>query len=81
MNWNLWFKDNRSFLLTLLCIVGSLTLAFVKDLDVTMLLPALLGIYVTKRATEKVSAHVNARKDVDADLSDIIKTLDNQGPK
>lgn len=77
MDWNKWFKDNRSFILTFICISGSIALAFKKDVDLSLLLPSLLGIYVTGRTSEKVSAHFNARKDEDADLADIIKTLDN----
>jgi len=43
-------KPYATFVLTLISIVGSLVLAFTKDTDVTMLLPTLLGIYVSAKA-------------------------------
>lgn len=66
------FKDNRAFTLCSVALLGSLALGFVKDLDVNLLIPAILGIYITGRTTEKVSAHYNARQDVDADVEKIV---------
>ena len=79
MKFQRWLKDNRGFVLTLICICGSLVLKSQgRDLDLDILLPSILGIYITGRTSEKVSAHINSRLDPDADLADVIKTLDNQ---
>jgi hypothetical protein len=73
-----WLKDNRSFLLCLIGTLGVLGLAYTKDTNIDLLLPTVIGIYVTGRTSQKISAHYNARHDEDADVVDIIKSLDNQ---
>jgi len=78
MSWGKWFKDNRSFILCLIGTLGTLFLAYTKGIDIELLLPTIIGIYVTGRTSQKISAHYNARQDTDADVVDIIRILDNQ---
>ncbi len=68
-------RPYATFFLTSVSIVGALILAFTKDVDITMLLPTLLGIYVSGKATERVSAHYNARSDPNADTAEVIKSV------
>lgn len=66
-------KGYLLFWLTFISIAGSLCLAFFKDVDVTILLPALLGIYATHSFGKAASAHWNARHDSDADVEKIVE--------
>jgi hypothetical protein len=75
--WYNRFKDNRTFLMCAVSIVGVIGLNFYNGLDISILLPTIIGIYATSRTTQKVSAHYNARQDTDSDLDNIIKTMDN----
>jgi hypothetical protein len=68
-------KSYLSFWLTFLSISGSLYLGYTKGIDLTVLLPALLGIYVTNRTAEKVSTHWAASKDADADTEKVIEMI------
>jgi hypothetical protein len=68
-------KNYLSFWLTFLCILGALGLAYTKGLDITMLLPSLLGIYITNRTAEKASAHWAASKDQSADTEKVIEMI------
>jgi len=53
-------KSYMTALLTLISICGILALAFIKNVDIQILLPTILGIYVGGKTTQKVSAHINA---------------------
>jgi hypothetical protein len=75
------FKDNRSFILCLIALVGALGLAYGKGVDVSMLVPTILGLYITGRTTEKVSAHMNARMDSDADFEKVAAMTDGSEHK
>ena len=68
-------KNYLSFQLTLICVVGSLYLGYTNGIDLTLLLPAILGIYVTNRTAEKVSTHWAASKDPTADTEKVIEMI------
>jgi len=68
-------KNYLSFVLTLISILGSLALAWCKNTDVGALLPALLGIYVVGRTSQKGMAYFAASKDKKADTRAVIKDL------
>lgn len=69
-------KPYMTALLTLISIVGILALAFIRDVDIQILLPTVLGIYVGGKTTQKVSAHINARGDTVANTEHVIDKLD-----
>lgn len=71
-------KGYLLFWLTLLCIVGSLALAAFKDVDVTILLPSLLGIFAAHSFGKTASAHLNARKDTDADVEKVVEMTNDR---
>lgn len=66
------FKGYGTFFLTLISIIGSLALAFSKDVDVSILLPSLLGIYVGVHGGVKASNTWAASKDQNADTNKVI---------
>ena len=68
-------KNYLSFLLTLISILGALGLAYFKGVDVSSLLPTLLGIYVVSKATEKSSMVWAASKDANANSGEVIKEM------
>jgi len=73
-------KNYLSFFLTLICIVGSLALAWFKGIPLDMLLPSLLGIYVLGRTGQKGMAYFAASKDETADTRAVIQDLDGIKP-
>jgi uncharacterized membrane protein YadS len=72
-------KQSLSFVLTFIALLGVLALAWFKDVDVQMLLPSILGIYIVGRTTHKVSAVWAASKDPNADTHKAIETFDSPG--
>lgn len=71
-------KNKLSFILTLLSIIGIFVLAWYKNLDVQMLLPSVLGIYVLGRTTTNVSATWAASKDPNADTLKVVEMVDKK---
>ena len=69
-------KQNLSFVLTFISVVGLLNLAFFKGVDISMSLPAVLGIYIGARAGQKSLAIYAASKDETADTHAIIRDLE-----
>jgi uncharacterized membrane protein YfcA len=70
------FASNRSFILTILCIVGAFTLAFLRpgtETAVLTTLPVILGAYIGAKATEKVMSVKEAAKDPECDTAEVIK--------
>lgn len=74
-------KQNLSFVLTFISIIGLLTLAFYKGVDISMSLPAVLGIYVGARAGQKSLAIYAASKDENADTHAVIRDLEGASKK
>lgn len=70
-----FIRQYLSFVLTLLGMIASTTLAFNGKADATVLLPTLLAIYIGGRTSEKMSAHWAASKDVDADTELVIQQV------
>lgn len=71
-------KNKLSFILTLLSIVGVFVLAWYKNIDIQMLLPSILGIYVIGRTTSSVSTTWAASKDPNADTLKAIEMIDKK---
>jgi len=69
-------KNKLSFVLTLLSILGVLALAWFKAINIEILLPSLLGIYVAGRTAHKVSAGIAASKDPNANTAEVLATFD-----
>jgi len=68
-------KNYLSFFLTLISIVGVLLLAWFKGIELDLLLPSLLGLYITGRTVEKSSAHWSASKDSAANTEKVIEMV------
>lgn len=66
-------RDNRSFLLTFISTVGVLILGY-RGTDIAILLPTILGLYITNRSAQKVSAHWATSKN--PDCHDAIKSIE-----
>jgi len=62
-----------TFILTFISIIGALGLAYFKDVDIVVLLPSILGIYVSGQSVGRVSAQWAASKDGTADTQQVIK--------
>lgn len=71
-------KNKLSFILTLLSIIGVFVLAWYKNIDIQMLLPSILGIYVIGRTTTNVSTAWAASKDPDADTLKAVEMIDKK---
>lgn len=74
---NINIKAYATMIMTFICIVGALALAFVKDVDITTLLPTILGIYVGAKAAVAGNGAWAASKDMNCDTASIIKDTDN----
>lgn len=72
----IYMKNKLSFILTLLSLIGIFALAWHKDLDIQMLLPSVLAIYVLGRTTTNVSTAWAASKDPNADTLKAIEIAD-----
>ena len=73
-----WFNDNRSFLLALVCVVGSLALGFYRpgtESTVLATLPILMATYIGARSTEKIMSVKAAANDASADTAAVISKL------
>lgn len=71
-------KNYLSFWLTLISVVGVLVAHFVLGTDIELLLPTILGIYITNRTAGKVSAHMASAKDPQSDTDSLIKSVDDK---
>lgn len=65
----------RGFFLTFTSIFGLFVLAFYKDVDINSSLPAILGLYLGTKASEKASAHWAASRDPNASTADVISSV------
>jgi hypothetical protein len=71
-------KNNLSFVLSLVATLGLLVLAFFKDVDISMTLPAIVTGYVLGRAGNKASNVWAASKDPGADTINAIEKTDGK---
>ncbi|CAB5221402.1 hypothetical protein UFOVP244_155 [uncultured Caudovirales phage] len=65
--------QHLSFIITLVCVVGILALAFYRNLDLSSLLPTILGLYLGARTIDKTNVAWAASKDPKADTAKVIK--------
>lgn len=80
MNVTLWLNANRNLLGWILCagaLVGVFVLAFTceKPMDLTILVPAILGVYVSGEAAKRVGTVMAAARDPSADLESIVRVV------
>lgn len=80
MNVTKWLNNNRNILGWLLCagsLVGVFALAFTceKGVDLTLLVPAILGVYISGESVKRVGTVMAAAKDPNADTEDVIRML------
>jgi hypothetical protein len=71
-------KSKLSFILTLISVIGIFILAWFKNIDIQMLLPSVLGIYIIGRTTTNVSTAWAASKDPQADTIKACEMIDKK---
>ena len=64
---------NGPFVVSLIAVIIAGCLGLIKGVDISSLLPTLLGLYLGHRVTTAVSAHVCSVKDVDGDVNASIR--------
>jgi len=69
-------KAYLGFILTLISIVGCLTLCWFKGIDISLTLPTLLGIYISGKTVERTAAVMSVAKDPAADTRQVIADMD-----
>lgn len=79
LNITQWLNSNRNILGWLLC-AGSLVACFAlqlrdKPIDLTVLVPAIIGIYVSGETVKRVGTVNAAARDPKADLESIVRTI------
>jgi hypothetical protein len=74
-------KTKLSFILAFTAVIGSLILCYLKGIDITFLLPSLVGTYIAGRTVEKASAHWATMKDPDGDIEKVIQALEGKDVK
>jgi hypothetical protein len=65
----------RGWILTFISVTGLLGLAFFKGVDITMSLPAVLGLYLGAKTSEKASAHLAASRDPSCNTAEVIASV------
>lgn len=70
-------KPYAAFILTLISVIGSLALAFTKGVDITIMLPTILGLYLGAKAGVAANSHWAASKDNNSNTELVIKNTDN----
>jgi hypothetical protein len=71
-------KSKLSFILTFISVIGIFVLAWFKNIDIQMLLPSVLGIYIIGRTTTNVSTAWAASKDPQADTLKACEMIDKK---
>lgn len=71
-------KSKLSFLLTLISVIGIFVLAWFKNIDIQVLLPSVLAIYIVGRTTTNVSTAWAASKDPQADTLKVCEMVDKK---
>ena len=71
-------KSKLSFLLTLISVIGIFVLAWFRNIDIQVLLPSVLAIYIVGRTTTNVSTAWAASKDPQADTIKACEMVDKK---
>jgi hypothetical protein len=71
-------KNKLSFLLTFISVVGIFVLAWFKGIDIQVLLPSVLTIYIVGRTTTNVSTAWAASRDPQADTIKACEMIDKK---
>jgi hypothetical protein len=71
-------KNKLSFLLTFISVVGLFLLAWFKNVDVQIMLPSVLGVYIVGRTTTNISSAWAASKDTNANTVQAIQILNEK---
>ena len=71
-------KNYLSFVLCFTALLGTLALGYLKEIDVGFLIPAILGVYVSGRTTEKVMTIQAAANDPTASTEKVIGMVNGQ---
>jgi hypothetical protein len=71
-------KMHLSFVLSLIALLGVLALAWYKGVNLDILLPSILGIYIVGKSVQKMSGHWAASKDPNANTTEIIEKLEDR---
>lgn len=69
-------KQNFSFLLSALSIVGFFILAWFKGADILVVIPTILGLYFGSKSAEKMNAQLQARLDPTVNTGEVIQKLE-----
>jgi len=65
-----------SFWMHFTCVVGFFSLAWFIGVDISAVIPVILGIYAGSKTAQKISGHVSASRDVNCNSAEVIKALD-----
>lgn len=71
-------KSKLSFLLTFMSVVGIFALAWFRNVDIQVLLPSVLGMYILGRTTTNVSTAWAASRDPQADTIKACEMIDRR---
>lgn len=71
-------KSKLSFLLTFMSVVGIFALAWFRNVDIQVLLPSVLGMYILGRTTTNVSTAWAASRDPQADTIKACEMIDKR---
>lgn len=69
-------KNKLSFLLTFISVIGVFVLAWFRNINIEIMLPSILGMYILGRTTSNVSNVWAASKDPNADTLEAINKED-----
>jgi hypothetical protein len=71
-------KNKLSFILTFISVLGIFLLAWFKGIDIQVLLPSVLAIYIVGRTTTSVSTAWAVSRDPAADTMKAVEILDKK---
>ena len=71
-------KSKLSFILTFISVMGIFLLAWYRNINIEVLLPSVLGIYILGRTTTNVSTALAASRDPSADTIKACEMIDKK---
>ena len=71
-------KNKLSFILTLMSVLGIFLLAWFKGIDIQVLLPSVLAIYIVGRTSTNISTTWAASRDPNADTLKAVEMVDKK---
>lgn len=71
-------KSKLSFILTFISVIGIFLLAWYRNINIEILLPSVLGIYILGRTTTNVSTAWAASRDPNADTLKACELIDRK---